>query len=257
MQQSTHFIQMLAARERFLDLASFKDDSSALASQLSSWVRLYAKYLEERVSCTAATGCDVEREATGLRGGHEGTQQHSMARTWSSVELLAHLPRLQRLLRRLMACCPDVRSPAASDRVVAGALNLVVRESLKLYRALYDGVVRRPLRHCSHSWFVELTRARQHAISSSSTACSMMHCREERDTRPSAAHAHRQRREVCACRLLRREGIGTVGADQSAGQILRHATRRCTHSSRALQGVHAPGESRFHRLCEESPSLFS
>ena len=150
-EQCTQFIQMLAARERFLDLASFKDDSSALASQLSSWVRLYAKYLEEKVSCMAATGCDVEREATGPRGGgggYEGTQQqqqqqHSMARAWSSAELLVHLPRLQRLLRRLMACCPDVRSPAASDRVVAGALNLVVRESLKLYRALYDGVVRR------------------------------------------------------------------------------------------------------------------
>jgi hypothetical protein len=43
-------VQHLAARERFLtQLASYKDDSSLMATQLSSWLRLYAKYLEEKV----------------------------------------------------------------------------------------------------------------------------------------------------------------------------------------------------------------
>lgn len=48
---------------------------------------------------------------------------------------------MQELMRRLMNVAPEPRSLAAADRVVAVALNTVVRESFKLYRCIYDGII--------------------------------------------------------------------------------------------------------------------
>ena len=59
----------------------------------------------------------------------------------SAATLLKNLPKLQQLMRRLINTTPEDRSQAQHDRVVAVAFNLVVRESFKLYRAIYDGII--------------------------------------------------------------------------------------------------------------------
>eukprot|EP00242_Pyramimonas_sp_CCMP2087_P008353 CAMPEP_0198211014 /NCGR_PEP_ID=MMETSP1445-20131203/22572_1 /TAXON_ID=36898 /ORGANISM="Pyramimonas sp., Strain CCMP2087" /LENGTH=294 /DNA_ID=CAMNT_0043885193 /DNA_START=126 /DNA_END=1006 /DNA_ORIENTATION=- len=125
-------ITKLNNRENFLNLSNFKDEASAQTWDLAGWLRTYSGYLEEKLLTLQAVGFDVETE----KG--EG---HSASRDWSKGLLLDKLPKLQQLMRRLIATTPEDRSHAQHDRVVAVALNLVVRESFKLYRSIYDGII--------------------------------------------------------------------------------------------------------------------
>uniref|UniRef100_A0A0E0HLQ6 ENTH domain-containing protein n=1 Tax=Oryza nivara TaxID=4536 RepID=A0A0E0HLQ6_ORYNI len=114
------------SRSHMLNLAYFKDDSSAGAWDFSAWIRTYALYLEERLECFRVLKYDVETDPPKTRDLETG-------------DLLDHLPALQQLLFRLLACQPQGAS--SYNVIIQHALSMVALESVKIYTAISDGTI--------------------------------------------------------------------------------------------------------------------
>uniref|UniRef100_A0A0D9WMG6 ENTH domain-containing protein n=1 Tax=Leersia perrieri TaxID=77586 RepID=A0A0D9WMG6_9ORYZ len=114
------------SRSHMLNLAYFKDDSSAGAWDFSAWIRTYALYLEERLECFRVLKYDVETDPPKTRDLETG-------------DLLDHLPALQQLLFRLLACQPQGAS--SYNVIIQHALSMVALESIKIYTAISDGTI--------------------------------------------------------------------------------------------------------------------
>ncbi|XP_072980661.1 putative clathrin assembly protein At5g35200 [Typha angustifolia] len=111
-------------RSHMLNMAHFKDDSSANAWDYSAWVRTYALFLEERLECFRVLKYDVESDPP-------------RTRDVDTVDLLEQLPSLQQLMSRLLGCQPQ--GAANYNFVIHLALSMVARESVKIYNAISFG----------------------------------------------------------------------------------------------------------------------
>ncbi|TVT97484.1 hypothetical protein EJB05_57265 [Eragrostis curvula] len=114
------------SRSHMLNMSYFKDDSSAEAWDYSAWVRIYALYLEERLECFRVLKYDVETDPP-------------RTRDLETAALLDHLPPLQQLLFRLLACQPQGAS--SYNVIIQHALSMVALESVKIYTAISDGTI--------------------------------------------------------------------------------------------------------------------
>lgn len=114
------------SRSHMLNMAYFKDDSSSGAWDYSAWVRTYALYLEERLECFRVLKYDVESDPP-------------RTRDLDTVGVLDHLPPLQQLLFRLLACQPQGAS--SYNVIIQHALSMVALESVKIYTAISDGTI--------------------------------------------------------------------------------------------------------------------
>ncbi|KAI3845160.1 hypothetical protein MKW92_006378 [Papaver armeniacum] len=92
----------------------------------SSWVRIYALYLEERLECYRILNYDVETD-------------RPRTKELDTADLIEQLPALQQLLFRLLACLPE--GAATYNIVIQNALSLVAIESIRLYAAINDGIL--------------------------------------------------------------------------------------------------------------------
>ncbi|KAI3858115.1 hypothetical protein MKW98_029589 [Papaver atlanticum] len=113
-------------RGQMLNLSHFKDDSTPQAWDYSSWVRIYALYLEERLECYRVLNYDVETD-------------RPRTKELDTADLIEQLPALQQLLFRLLACLPE--GAATYNIVIQNALSLVAIESIRLYAAINDGIL--------------------------------------------------------------------------------------------------------------------
>ncbi|XP_073010474.1 putative clathrin assembly protein At5g35200 [Typha latifolia] len=114
------------SRSHMLNLAHFKDDSSANAWDYSAWVRCYALFLEERLECYHVLKYDVETDPP-------------RTRDLDTIDLLEQLPSLQQLLFRLLGCQPQ--GAASFNVIIQHALSMVALESVKIYSAISDGTI--------------------------------------------------------------------------------------------------------------------
>ncbi|THU48943.1 hypothetical protein C4D60_Mb06t04320 [Musa balbisiana] len=114
------------SRNHMLNLAHFKDDSSAYAWDYSAWVRTYALYIEERLECFHVLKYDVETDPP-------------RTKDLETAELLEQLPSLQLLQHRLLGCQPQ--GAACHNVIIHHALSMVVEESTKIYNSISDGII--------------------------------------------------------------------------------------------------------------------
>ncbi|XP_044471931.1 putative clathrin assembly protein At5g57200 [Mangifera indica] len=114
-------------RGLMLNLSHFRDESSPTAWDYSAWVRKYALYLEERVECFRLLKYDVEKS------------QLQKTKGLQTADLLEQLPFLQQLLFRLLGCKPE--GVAMHNGLIHYALSIVLRESIKIYVTITDGIL--------------------------------------------------------------------------------------------------------------------
>ncbi|KAL4571201.1 hypothetical protein LXL04_017954 [Taraxacum kok-saghyz] len=125
-------------RRHILQIQDFKDESSQLAWDCSSWVRTYATFLEERLECYRVVGFDIETERLTTAPGVP--KAYGRTRVMNVDELLEQLPAVQELLYRLLACQPE--GAAYNNQLILQAFALVLKESLKIYLVINDGITR-------------------------------------------------------------------------------------------------------------------
>ncbi|XP_078443307.1 ENTH/ANTH/VHS superfamily protein isoform X2 [Wolffia australiana] len=114
------------SRNQMLNMAHFKDDSSAHAWDYSAWIRTYALYLEERLECFRVLKYDVETDPP-------------RNRDLDTVELLEQLPVLQQLLYRLLGCLPQ--GAAAQNFIIQLAMSMISGESIKIHQSIDSGTL--------------------------------------------------------------------------------------------------------------------
>ncbi|KAL6189170.1 hypothetical protein ACLB2K_040560 [Fragaria x ananassa] len=114
------------SKGHILNISHSWDETSPSAWGYSTWVRLYASYLEERLECFRVLKYDIQKD-------------HSRTKELETPDLLRQLPALQQLLSRLLDCQPEVGT--ICNGLIQYAISMVAGESAKLYAAITDGIL--------------------------------------------------------------------------------------------------------------------
>jgi len=127
--------EMLRYKEKrklteLLRLNNFSDKSRKETWDYSAFVRVYSSYLEERVHVFETIKFDVDRDGGGT---------NVRFKTASGQELLTELPKVQKLLQRILACLPE--GAAAESEVIMEAMRWILTECFRLYRVISEGII--------------------------------------------------------------------------------------------------------------------
>lgn len=132
-------LQVMTKGAKFLNLSTFRDDSSSSSWDYTAFVRAFALYLDERLDCFITgklqrryTNIDTRREEKGGQSSND-----SIADMKPSV-LLDNIAFWQRLLERSIATRPT--GAAMTNRLVKISLHAVVEESFHLYKDISEGL---------------------------------------------------------------------------------------------------------------------
>ncbi|XP_034555072.1 clathrin coat assembly protein AP180-like [Notolabrus celidotus] len=124
------FIQYLASRTSLFNLSNFIDKTGAHGYDMSTFIRRYGRYLNEKAFAYRQMAFDFTRVKKGAEG---------VMRTMTTEKLLKGMPVLQTQIDTLLEF--DVHPKELNNGIINGAFMLLFKDLVKLFASYNDGII--------------------------------------------------------------------------------------------------------------------
>ncbi|XP_041418985.1 clathrin coat assembly protein AP180 isoform X13 [Xenopus laevis] len=124
------FIQYLASRNTLFNLSNFLDKSGSHGYDMSTFIRRYSRYLNEKAFSYRQMAFDFARVKKGAEG---------VMRTMLPEKLLKGMPILQGQIDALLEF--DVHPNELTNGVITAAFTLLFKDLIKLFACYNDGII--------------------------------------------------------------------------------------------------------------------
>ncbi|KAJ8290896.1 hypothetical protein GJAV_G00018950 [Gymnothorax javanicus] len=124
------FIQYLASRNTLFNLSNFLDKTGSHGYDMSTFIRRYSRYLNEKAFAYRQMAFDFARVKKGADG---------VMRTMNTEKLLKGMPTLQGQIDALLAF--DVHPNELINGVINAAFLLLFKDLIKLFACYNDGII--------------------------------------------------------------------------------------------------------------------
>ncbi|KAF2982403.1 hypothetical protein EK904_014857 [Melospiza melodia maxima] len=124
------FIQYLASRNTLFNLSNFLDKSGLQGYDMSTFIRRYSRYLNEK----AVSYRQVAFDFTKVKRGADGVM-----RTMSTEKLLKTVPIIQNQMDALLDF--NVNSNELTNGVINAAFMLLFKDAIRLFAAYNEGII--------------------------------------------------------------------------------------------------------------------
>uniref|UniRef100_A0A8C1JI37 Clathrin coat assembly protein AP180 n=1 Tax=Cyprinus carpio TaxID=7962 RepID=A0A8C1JI37_CYPCA len=124
------FIQYLASRTSLFNLSNFIDKTGSHGYDMSTFIRRYARYLNEKAYAYRAMAFDFTRVKKGADG---------VMRTMAPDKLLKAMPGLQTQVDTLLEF--DVHPKDLNNGIINAAFLLLFKDLIKLFASYNDGII--------------------------------------------------------------------------------------------------------------------
>ncbi|XP_062407165.1 clathrin coat assembly protein AP180 isoform X2 [Sardina pilchardus] len=124
------FIQYLASRTSLFNLSNFIDKTGTHGYDMSTFIRRYARYLNEKAYAYRQMAFDFTRVKKGAEG---------VMRTMTPDKLLKAMPALQTQVDTLLEF--DVHPKDLNNGIINGCFMLLFKDLIKLFASYNDGII--------------------------------------------------------------------------------------------------------------------
>uniref|UniRef100_A0A4W6E4A7 Clathrin coat assembly protein AP180 n=1 Tax=Lates calcarifer TaxID=8187 RepID=A0A4W6E4A7_LATCA len=124
------FLQFLASRNTLFNLSNFLDKTGSHGYDMSTFIRRYSRYLNEKAFAYRQMAFDFGRVKKGAEG---------VMRTMSVEKLLKGMPTLQSQIDALLDF--DVHPQELNNGVINACFLLLFKDLIKLYACYNDGII--------------------------------------------------------------------------------------------------------------------
>ncbi|XP_035528320.1 clathrin coat assembly protein AP180 [Morone saxatilis] len=124
------FVQFLASRNTLFNLSNFLDKTGSHGYDMSTFIRRYSRYLNEKAFAYRQMAFDFCRVKKGAEG---------VMRTMSVEKLLKGMPTLQSQIDALLDF--DVHAKDLNNGVINACFLLLFKDLIKLYACYNDGII--------------------------------------------------------------------------------------------------------------------
>ncbi|KAI7792153.1 putative clathrin coat assembly protein AP180 [Triplophysa rosa] len=124
------FIQYLASRTSLFNLSNFIDKTGSHGYDMSTFIRRFARYLNEKAYAYRAMAFDFTRVKKGAEG---------VMRTMAPDKLLKAMPALQTQIDTLLEF--DVHPKDLNNGIINAAFMLLFKDLIKLFASYNDGII--------------------------------------------------------------------------------------------------------------------
>ncbi|NWW87334.1 PICAL protein, partial [Rhynochetos jubatus] len=124
------FIQYLASRNTLFNLNNYLDKSAMQGYDMSTFIRRYSRYLNEKALSYRLVAVDFTKMKRGLDG---------VMRTMNAEKLLKTLPIIQNQLDALLDF--DANPNELTNGVINAAFMLLFKDSIRLFAAYNEGII--------------------------------------------------------------------------------------------------------------------
>ncbi|ROL52620.1 Clathrin coat assembly protein AP180 [Anabarilius grahami] len=124
------FIQYLASRTSLFNLSNFIDKTGSHGYDMSTFIRRFARYLNEKAYAYRAMAFDFTRVKKGAEG---------VMRTMAPDKLLKAMPALQTQVDTLLEF--DVHPKDLNNGIINAAFLLLFKDLIKLFASYNDGII--------------------------------------------------------------------------------------------------------------------
>ncbi|XP_024911086.1 phosphatidylinositol-binding clathrin assembly protein-like isoform X2 [Cynoglossus semilaevis] len=124
------FVQYLASRNTLFNLSNFLDKSGLQGYDMSTFIRRYSRYLNEKAVSYRQVAFDFTKVKRGVDG---------VMRTMSTEKLLRTIPIIQNQMDALLDF--NVNANELTNGVINAAFMLLFKDSIRLFAAYNEGII--------------------------------------------------------------------------------------------------------------------